>query len=663
MIRFLQTPGPLKKIILGGLLLIICGAMVVTLIPGGVGSSLGIGAPGAGIVATVSGEPVTALEVQREARGMLQQQFPKGGPIMEFYRPRFTKQAADSLIQQKVIIAAATHMGLRATPEEVRDELQHGRYAPTFFPGGNFVGEAEYESMLQQHDLTVPKFEDGVRDQILFDKLRSLIAGSAAVTDAEVHDEFEKRNSKVKFDYAVLTKDDIEKSIRPNDTELKAFYERNKATYKDSIPEKRKIEYAVLETGKIASQIQISNSELQTYYDQHRDEYRSSEQVNVRHILIKTPLPDAEGKIDAKGVEEARKKADDVLKQLQSGGDFTKLAAQYSEDTSSAKSGGSIGWIGRGRTVPEFEKVAFSLPKGGTSGVVQSSYGFHIIHVDDKQDAHLKSLGEVQAQIEPTLKQQKASQALSSQADALLSSAKNEGLDKAAAVKGLQVVSTDFIGRGDALPGIGPAPQFMESVFNSTDKTPADEAGVPQGIAIFHVEAIKPAATPSFEDIRSRVETDFKNQQSQTLLTQRTQELSDRAKADHDLKKAAKELGATLKTSDFVLPDGQVPDIGSMSGPAAVAFTMKPGDISAPISGANNGVVLSVTEKQEPNAAEYADKKDQLRDSLVQTKQSELFGMFVMNVHDQMEKSGKIKINQAELDRLTGGKGAPLGGE
>jgi peptidyl-prolyl cis-trans isomerase D len=79
------------------------------------------------------------------------------------------------------------------------------------------------------------------------------------------------------------------------------------------------------------------------------------------------------------------------LKQVKAGGDFSKLAAQYSEDTASAKNGGSIGWIGRGRTVPEFEKAAFGLPKGGTSDLVQSSYGFHIIHVDDKQEAHLKT--------------------------------------------------------------------------------------------------------------------------------------------------------------------------------------------------------------------------------------------------------------------------------
>jgi peptidyl-prolyl cis-trans isomerase D len=120
-------------------------------------------------------------------------------------------------------------------------------------------------------------------------------------------------------------------------------------------------------------------------------------------------------------------------------------------------------------------------------------------------------------------------------------------------------------------------------------------------------------------------------------------------------------LGATIKTSDFVAPDGQVPDIGSMSGNASVAFTMKTGDISGPIEAANNGVVLTITDRQEPTDADYAVKKDQIRDSLLQNKQAEMFGMFVMNLHDQMQKSGKIKINQDEMNRLTRAQGGDQG--
>jgi len=175
------------------------------------------------------------------------------------------------------------------------------------------------------------------------------------------------------------------------------------------------------------------------------------------------------------------------------------------------------------------------------------------------------------------------------------------------------------------------------------------------------VLAVKPPATPTFEEIRGRVETEFKNDRSAALLAQKTQELSDRAKAGHDLKKAAKELGATVKTSDFVLPDGQVPDIGSMSGGASVAFSMKPGEISGPIDNGTTGAVLSLLERQEPTAQEFAAKKDQIRDSLLQSKKEELFSLFVVNLRDQMQKSGKIKINQEEMKKLTRSQGSEEG--
>jgi peptidyl-prolyl cis-trans isomerase D len=656
MIRFLQTPGPVKKIVLGGLLTVICVLMVITLVPGfGSSEFLGSASPGRGVVATVDGEQVTASQVQQEARQRLQQQFPKGGAQMAMLLPYFAQQAAEALISQKAMLVEAHRLGLRVTDEEVREELQKNpQLAPTFFPGGTFIGQTEYEELLQQHDLTVPQFEQEVRDQAIFNKLRSLIVGSASVSDAEVRQDFMKQNTKVKLEYAVLNKSDILKEIHPTDAELQAYYDRNKATYNNSIPEKRQVKYFVLDTAKLQAQNPVTQEDLQSYYDQHRDEFRVPEQVNVRHILIKTNLG-ADGKADPKGVEEARKKAQDVLKQLKAGGSFEALAKQYSEDPGSAKNGGSLGWIQKGRTVPEFEKAAFSLPKGSTSDLVESSYGFHIIRVDDKQDAHMKSPAEVKDQIEPLVRLNKAQKAAQSQASALLTQARSQGIDKAASAKDLQLVATDFVSKADSLPGIGSSPSFMDAVFSQPDKSAPDQAQLSQGFAIFQVTAIKPPATPTFEQIRDRVESEFKNERSAQLLTQKTQELSDRAKASHDLKKAAKELGATVKSSELVAPDGQVPDLGSMSGPAAVAFTMKPGDISGPIDSGSTGAILDVVERQPPAEQEFAAKQDLIRDSLLQTKQTELFGLFAANLREQMEKAKQIKINQDELKTLTRG--------
>src|SRR6202051_91809 len=455
MIRFLQTPGPTKKIILGGMLLVICAAMVITLVPGGISDSIGLGGPGQGVVAKVAGEPVTTLEVQREARQMLRQQFPQGGAQTDMLLPYFTQRAAQTLISRKAFVAEAERLGLRVSDDEVRDELQHGQYSATFFPGGKFIGQQQYENILQNADLTIPVFEQSLKDQILLDKLRNLITGSALVSEDDIRREFGKQNTKVKFDYAVIRKDDLVKQINPGEAELKAFYDRNKATYNNSIPEKRKIKYVVIDTGKTAAATTVTDQDLQSYYDQHRDEFRVPEQVKVTHILIKTPLPTPGAKEDEKAIADARAKAEDVLKQVKAGGDFAKLAEKYSDDPGSAKSGGELGWIGRGRTVPEFEKAAFSLGKGQTSDLIKSSYGFHIIRVEDKQEAHLKSLAEVKNEIHEKVKQQKSTKAAESAANALLSQARNDGFDKAATAKGYTATTTDYFAKTEHLPGLG----------------------------------------------------------------------------------------------------------------------------------------------------------------------------------------------------------------
>ena len=653
MIRFLQTPGPALKITLGGILLVICGSMVITLIPGGIGQ-LGLGGgPGQGVVATVNGQPITAVGVREEAQQMMRRQFPRGNPQEAALLPLFNSQAANMLIMRQAVLNEAGRMGLRATDQDVRDEIEHGIYSQTFFPNGKFVGEEQYLNILQSANLSPTQFEQNVKTDILLNKVRDLITGSVLVSDAEVHKEFERQNTKVKFEYAVLRRDDLLKQIHPSESELKAYFEGNKANYTNSIPEKRKLRYALIDFTKVESQVAVTQEDLQSYFNQHRDEFRVPEQVNIRQMVIKSPLPGADGKVDPKGQEEARNKAEDVLKQLKSGAKFEELAKKYSEDPSKAN-GGSVGWIQRGRfPSPDVEKAAFSISKGGNSDVINAGYAFVILHIDDKQQAHIKSLDEVKAQIEPVLRQQKASRAAENEANTLVTQARANGLEKAAAARGLEAVTTDFVSRNDALPGMGNSPQFTEAAFRASEKAPPEEAQLAQGYAIFEVLGVKPPATPTFEEIRDRVDSEFKNGRVNALLAQKTQELSDRAKAGHDLKKAAKELGATVKTSDLVLPDGQVPDIGSMSGGASVAFTMKQGEISGPIENGSSGIVLSVLEKQSPAEQDYAAKQDQIREALLQNKRQEMFGLFMSNLRADLQKSGKIKINQDEMKTLT----------
>ncbi len=654
MIRFLQSSGKTMKMILGAMLLLICGAMVITLVPGGIlGDAFGFGGVQQGVVAKVYGQDVTVQDVDKAARRIAQQQF-GGRSVPDQLLPLLRQSAVNQLITQKALIAEAERMGLKVTDTELTDFLQHGPYSQYFFPGGNFIGQQAYENFINQNaNMTVQQFEAAVKQDLLLAKLQAAVEGPVSVGKQDVAQEYKRQNTKVKFNYAVLSLDDVAKTVKPTDAELKAYYEQHKASYTNAIPEKRQVKYAVIDSAKVASQVQVTPGDLQAYYRDHQDQYRVPEQVNVRHILIKTPLPGPDGKTDDNAVKAAKTKAEDILNKLKAGGNFAELAKKNSDDTASAQNGGELGWINRGQTVPEFEKAAFSLKKGEISGLIQSSYGFHIIQLNDKHDAHLKSLAEVKDEIEPLVRQQKAQAAADNLASKFASQAKSQGLDKAAQANGLEVMTSNLITRTDTLPGIGMAPQLMDSIFSAPNGGSPESASTPQGYVVFQVTDVKPAATPTFEEIRARVENEYKSDRAQALLGQKVQELAEKAKAEHDLKKAAQQMGASLKTSEQVTVNSQVPELGRMSDAAGVAFTMKPGEISGPINTGRGGAVIALIDKQEPSTDELAKGSEEVREGLLRQKRGEAFQLFAAGLRQRLEKDGKIRVNKQEMERIT----------
>src|SRR3954454_2710377 len=656
MIRFLQTPTPMKRFILGAILVVFCLIMVISLVPNLNQSLLGNSASPS-MLAKVGDQDVSLEEVQQRAASVAQSQNYPAQLI-----PLLLPQALNAVIADKAVISEAHRMGLKVTNEEVVDILKHGALGEQLFPNGQFVGDDKYDQFVADNfRMSKQQFEDMVRSVLLSGKLRSMIEQGATVADSEVQQAFKEQNVKVKLDYAVLTLDDVQSQVKVTEPEVKAYFESHKSVYQAGNSEKRKITYAVLPADKITG-ARISDADVQQYYRDHHDDFHVPEQVKVSHILFKTI--GADGKPDPKLDAPAKAKAEGVLKQLKAGGNFAELAKKNSDDNAgpgggSAAKGGSLDWIQRGQTVPECEKAAFELPKGQISDLGKSAYGYHIIRVDEKQDARQKPVEEVKPQIQAALEAEKKRHALEDAANALQNQARSSSVEKAAAAKGAQVFHSDFFGPTDSLPGVNFAPEFMQAVFSTAPKSPAVGVPVQNGVAVFQVTEVQPPAPPQFEKYRAKAESDLKAEKARNMLGSRLQELSNRARATHDLKKIAKDVGATVQSTELVGPGDQVRDIGSMK-QIPEAFDMKIGDVSAPLPLQNKGVVYSVTERQEPSADEYAKKKDITRDTMLQRKRQEMFALFTSNLVDQMEKNGKIKKNQAQIDAMS--KRATAGG-
>jgi peptidyl-prolyl cis-trans isomerase D len=221
------------------------------------------------------------------------------------------------------------------------------------------------------------------------------------------------------------------------------------------------------------------------------------------------------------------------------------------------------------------------------------------------------------------------------------------------------VIESNPVSHDDSLPGVGPSPEVMGLIFATGENQPPQLARSPQAYVMFQVTKVIPPQTPTLDQIKNKVAADFTNERVNDLLQKKTKELADRAHVLHDLAKAAKEQGATVKTSDLVGSSAQVPDIGSMAGPASIAFKMKPGEISGPLNAGTKGVVLQVTDRQEPSANDpaFASQRDQISDQLLQQKQQQVLGLFFDNLDGRLKKEGKVKVNNAEMNALTKNRG------
>ena len=646
MIRFLQTDNRVTK----ALLVVIIGAasvsMVVYLIPGLTGQS----ATAADTYAMIyphwysrllsSGVAVSQQRVDRVTQQQVQRQYPQyaGNPaILRMLEPRVGEQ----LIQQQVLLAEAEKLGIHATDDDLKQALQKGQFGELFFPNGQYVGDEKYKNIINSHEVSVTDFEDEVRQGIVFHRLEALITAGVTVGDQEVRDEYRKGNIKIKFDYAVISSDELSKETNPSDSELAGFFKTNAARYASAVPEERKITYFAFTPSALPGGVpQVSQQEIQQYFNAHQAEYKVEEQARSRHILIQVPAG-----ADAKTDVAAKAKAEGILKQIQGGANFADLAKKNSDDPGSKDSGGELPFAKKGTMVPEFEKALFGQKIGDTQ-IIKSHYGYHIVQVEERQDAHSESINEVLPTIQATLIRQKAAAAEENFAHQLTSEATQNGLEKTAAAHHLELTTTPMVGSQGVIAALPDGSQVIAKAFGAKQSDSPQYAPTGEGYAIFQVTGIAAAHAPTFEDWKSHILDDYRQQVLPALLSLRTKQLSDKAKSENDLAKAAKELGATMKTSDLVGSSGQVPDLGQVAQVAPQLLDLAVGNISGPIDAGRTGVVAKIVDKQEPTAEEIAKNFDQARDQMLEERRSEAFSVFLSGVMDEYKKSKRIMMNK-----------------
>lgn len=627
------------KISMTVILVLICVSMVITLIPG-LFSGPATDASSPDAAAVVGGQTVSIVDVQQRL-----DQMSRGQTIPQMMRGLYAREVLNQMIFQRAMDYEAQRLSMDITPEEERQRIQ--QILPTAFSNGVWLKDQYVNQVENQLGMSVPQFEEALRESMITEKFRHLVTDGITVGPAEIQEEFRRRNEKIAIQYALVKPAEIASTIQPTEDQLSTYFKQNMAKYQ--IPEKRAAQYALLDLSKLRAQTQIPDDALKAYYNQHLADYKVANSVHVEHILFKTI-----GKTDAE-VAEIKKQAESVLKQAKSGANFEALAKKYSEDDASKVKGGDLGWIVEGQTVPEFQQVAFNLPKGSISDLVKTQYGFHIIKVLDKQTAHTKTFEEVRSSILPILLDQKVNDEadnIASQMADIVRQSDRQPVATVAKKLNLGLGSTPPISISDPVGELGSSHDVSQMLFELRVGELSAPLHIDKGYVIITPSQVVPAHQATLAEVHARVLSDYQQEKSQELARAKADDLFKRAQGGEAIDKTAKALGLQAKNSDAFSRTGSVPEVGSAD-QIQSAFGMSVGQVSQPKQVGGNWLVYRVVAHQSADPADFAKQKSEIEQQILQSKQQAAFDAFKTALEDRLKQEGKLSINPSVVQRLT----------
>jgi peptidyl-prolyl cis-trans isomerase D len=617
------------RILFGVIIGMLALSMLLYLVPQGPSSTESAG----DVVARIGDQTVTLADINNQLNEIRQRNnIPR--QLEGFYANQLLKQ----LVFQKEMEYEAKRLGITVSDKERADRIR--QILPTAYNGDTFIGIDAYANQVQERfQMSVPVFEELVRSSLVEEKFRKLLTDGVSVSPAEIQEEFRYENEKIKLAYIFIKPEDLAEKITPNEAEIKSYYEQNKSKYQ--IPEKRVVRYGLLDLNKIRENTLVTDDELKAVYQQNIQQYEVPNRVHAEHILFTTV-----GKTDAE-VAEIKQKAEDVVAQAKKkGANFEDLAKKYSEDPGSKAKGGDLGWIVQGQTVPEFEKAAFGLPKGEVSDVIKTQYGFHIIKVLDKETAHTKPFEEVKDSIRAPLLLQKVDQQAGSLADKMSSQIRQSNkvtLDDLAQQYHLSIAETRPVAPNDPVLELGNSQDVKDGIVRLRQGELSLPIRTDRGYVVLSLKQVLPAHPGTLEEVREKVISDLKQQQSEQLARSKAEELAKRVRAGEKFDAAAKALSLEPKMSDLFARTGSLPGVGSGK-LLARAFSLNQGEVGPPMQIASGWFTYQVAEKVEPNPAEFEAQKKTITDTLLQQKRNLAFEAFRTSLEERLKQEGKLKL-------------------
>lgn len=575
----------------------------------------------------------------------------------------------DSLTRYIVLLKEADKRGIYVSNAEIEEAIKEFPYMmpqetenrvrpiPYYAWSKTADGKsnpAAFKRILEsQGKITTGEFTNEVKNGLRIAKLRQMQNASAIVTDLEVKDEYRMQNDKAKVKFIEIPYKAYIDKVTVTDAELKEYFQKNIAEYRSG--ERVNISFVRINPNSFIDKVNISDAEIAAYYRSHQQEYYEQEKVRAKHILVQVEQG-ASNDVKAK----AKAYAEQILVDAKRpNADFSALEKKYNKAPFSVKTE-DLGAFERGKMVKPFEDAAFALTPGSVSNVVETSFGYHVIKVDEKIPAYSKSLDEAKQEIFSKLAEEQSWVVAKQKADDIqYSIMAEESLQAAVDANpdlGLSIQETGFFGKGDTIPKIGSGYTYKDIIDEAFKMKVGEISKLIEvklygdrvlGYFVFKLLAKKPASIPTFDEVKERVATDLKNEKAKKLtIDEVTKMMASRNPSgtiEDTMKLIPKEITVKVVESEpFAYSrDGYIRGSdGSLESQTAMeqSFKMNVGEVAGPVEGKNGVYIIQLTDRQKVDDAKIEQAKtelNKLRDQLVKQKQQMIYNTWYQKVKNE----------------------------
>ena len=483
---------------------------------------------------------------------------------------KLAEKTLDSLIDQALLQDEAELQQIEISGKELVDAIAN---IPAFQENGVFSKD-RYLQVLAYQRLNSEQFEAMQRSELITSKVREQLQAGITVTDEEIDEEFRNNNEKVNLNYVSLTPASFEKKVKVTDEALATYFTEQQEVFRT--PEMVSLRYLQFVPERYIDEVTFDENELDKYHRRHLEQFEILEKIKASHILIKVD----EG-TDQAVREEKKAFAEKLLEEVKAGKDFAELARVNSDDTASAVKGGNLGYFTRGSMVKPFEQAAFNMKPGDISEVVETTFGYHIIKVEEYTEPGVRSLEESMDEVKTGLRQEKAKQlAFEKAMDAYNINRKTGDLESAATTNELGLKESGLFGRDGYIDGIGSNAEIINAAHLLEENKLAKPVATDNGIILFALKERVASHIPELDEVKDLVTAAYQATEAVKLAKATAEEMVANLADGGSLAKLAKRGKYTVEeTGEFTRTYSPfVPRLGTSEELSTAAFEVKEGE-------------------------------------------------------------------------------------